>query len=677
MSDKERVKTIKQELVMAEKLNEDRLESQMREAIQRYTGVYVPEIGANWDVVLNEFYPIIQYNLPSIFFRNPRVFLKPRNKNFIKKMRDPITGQMVEVFGDSQKSARTQEAILNYALSEMRYKQEVRKILMDALLFRFGVLWHGYKGNFGMTDEQSLFIKDEQVFVKRLSPMRFLKDPAVGLSCLDEARWIGRSFDVPLQDILEDNQLDVDKKMLKGKLGYGDTVKRRSDEIVNDVLRIPSRPLIDFADDEYKKSAAARFVTVYEVFLRPTPKEKREGSRGWVMLLTNDQEKPLRISKWPYKAEGWPAKILEFNSLIDEQFGLSDIDTYKAEADRKNAIANLQFRNAQENSRVWVGISKDGLDSETDLEVVKRGDNTILLFEGDPKAKMAVASPGGSGSSELYLIDQRIDRSLQDKSGVTDLKKGFLQSGEESATSVKMRSLGGSARPSYRQDLMADFLKESCHFINQLLKQFYPIDKAVRIVGSLDLEWSDNPSKEEIQADVDVEIDVISMLPENPEKELQELNMVLNLMIQGLTVPQVAAKLAQEGKTINLAPVIEQILMRLKVRDPDVFRNIEPDESQGFVSVQQVREAKDNVLAAVSGQPIPHPPKMEDDHVAKLELYTTMSQLFQAMGQVSDAIEQLIQAHQLLIEELQKKESPKEGQSVNLEAPFVESIGAK
>jgi len=149
---------IKNQLLMAKKLNEDSLESQMIEAIERYTGVHIPAIGQNWDVILNEIYPIIQYNLPSIFFRNPRVFLKPRNKTYIAKKRNPITGVMEEIEMDSSKSAKTQEAILNYVLSEIKYKKEVRKVLMDALLFKFGVLWHGYKGNFGMTDEMSMTI---------------------------------------------------------------------------------------------------------------------------------------------------------------------------------------------------------------------------------------------------------------------------------------------------------------------------------------------------------------------------------------------------------------------------------------------------------------------------------------------------------------------------------------
>src|SRR3990167_6753861 len=641
---------------MAKKLNEDQLQAQMREAIERYTGVFVPAIGLNWDVVLNEIYPIIQYNLPSTFFRNPRVFLKPRNKTFISKKRNPLSGVMEEIELDSSKSAATQEAILNYVLSEIKFKQEVRKVLMDALLFRFGALWHGYKGNFGMTDERSIYIKDENVFVKRLSPLRLLKDPAVNMSNLDEARWIARSFDYPLKDLLEDDRLNINRKEIKGKIGYGDKVLTGDNKLIPGDIIVPgTKPLIDFADKDYKNQLGSRFVEVFEIFIRPTPKEKRNGEKGKVILYTFEQTEPLRTSKWPYKAEGWPVQILEFNQLNDSQFGLADIDTYRQDADQKNSIINLQLRNAQENSKVWVGLSKEGANEE-DLDAVKQGDQTIVRFEGgNPRDKMFVASAGGQASSELYLIDQRIDKSLQDKSGVSDLKKGFIQSGEESATSVKIRNAGGSARPSYRQDIMADFLKASTHFLNQLLKQYFPIDKAVRIVGSLDIEWSQDPSEEEVQADTDVEIDVISMLPEDPEKELRQLNSVLILMVQGITEPAIKQKLAEEGKAIEISPIIEQLLLRLKIKNPDVFRGIKPEESQGFVSVAEIRAAKDNVSAALAGSPeVPSPPAEGQDHVARLEMYTTILQLISEMGdtQASQMLQQLIQIHTALLQEI-------------------------
>jgi len=216
---------------MARKLNEEHLQTQMREAIDRYKGTYVPAIGLTWDIMLNEVYPIVQYNLPSIYFRDPRAFLKPKNKTFIARKRNPLTGSMEEVVLDAAKSAKTQEHILNHIIGDIKYKKEAQKVLMDALLFKFGVLWHGYKGNFGMTDEQSMFVKKDQVFVQRISPMRFFKDPAVGMADIDKARWVARSFDVPLDDLIEDDRLDVDKAMVKGKVGYGERITVAGEQV--------------------------------------------------------------------------------------------------------------------------------------------------------------------------------------------------------------------------------------------------------------------------------------------------------------------------------------------------------------------------------------------------------------------------------------------------------------
>lgn len=676
---KERLQALRNEIVMAEKINKQELEPIMIDSLGRYIGSYMPAVGVDWDIVLNELYPIIQNELPSIFFRNPRAFLKPRNKTFIAKRRNPISGKMEEVQLDSSKSAKTQEAILNYDISDaqMRYKKQARKVLLDALLFPYGVMWHGYKGDFGMTEEQSIEIKNDMNFVRRVSPLRFIYDPSVPVAEIDEAKWVGRSFDVPLIDIVEDDKLDVDKQLIKGFVGYSQKLTPRNGKGQEGTDKITvNKSLIEFTTEEYKKSKEARFVKVYEIFLRPTKKEKRNGSNGFILLLTDEQDKPLRENEWSIKAEGFPSRILEFNQLNDNKYGLSDPEAFGNVIDQKNAIINLQLRNAQENSKVWVGISKENVANEEDIEKVQQGQQTIILFEsGKPQDRMYIASPGGSASSELYLIDGRIQKNLEDKSGVTDLKRGFLQSGEESAASVKLRAAGGGARPAYRQDIMADFLKESFLYLNQLNKQFMSVNEAVRIVGSLDVEWSDTPTKEEIQADVDVEIDVISMLPENPEKELRELNTALVLMMEGIRDPAISQKILQEGKTLNLSPLIEQILLRLRIKDPDVFRNIKPEESMGFVSVEQLKEAQQNVQAAITGQQIPFPPKMEDDHTAKIETYSSIAQLLQAMGQVSDMLNQLIQIHSALLQEIQSKEATP-GKAVNLPKPKIETVGA-
>lgn len=660
--DKERFDLLRNEAKISKSVNEEALEPILIEAIERYTGRFYPRFGQNWDILLNEIYPIIQSELPSIFFRNPRAFLKPRNKTYISKKRNPVTGKMEDVVVDSGKSAKTQEAILNYKVSQIGYKKECRKVLLDALLFTHGVMWHGYKGDFGMTEEQSINIYNDDVFVRRINPLRFIFDPSVTLSTLDEAKWVGRIIDIPLIDLIEDDKFDVDKKLVRGFVGYGNNVDTKKSAQLSkngkDMLSINAsrRPMLSFAEDGFSRKDTSKFVRLYETYMRPTKKELRNGERGKIIVFTDEQEKPLRVNNWVIKAEGFPAKILQFNELNDNQFGLSDMEVWRSISDQKNILTNILIRNSTETAKTWVGLAKQTANEE-DVTAVKQGTNSIVVFDSESvKDRMFVASPG-SGNADLNNALSLVQKNLEDKSGVTDLKRGFLQSGEESATSVKIRSAGGGARPAYRQDIMSDFHKESYLYLNQLIKQFVDVPEAVRIVGSLDIEWSDNPSKEELQADVDVEIDAISMLPENPERELQEFNQVLQMMIVAVQDPAVRQKIQQEGKTINLAPIIEQILLRLRVRDPDVFRNIEAQESEGFVSAQQLREAQQNIQAILTGQEIPFLPKVEDDHRVKLEVYGGVNQVVQSMGQRLDVLEQLIQVQSSLLAQLQEKES--------------------
>jgi len=665
----DRIDDLMDEISMSEAINEHELKPILEESIARYTGRHIPVIGSGWDIVLNEVFPIIQNTLPSIFFRNPHAYLKAKHKTFIAKQRDPLTGKMVDTMLDSQKSARTQEAILNYSLSEMKYKQETRKILLDALLFPYGILWHGYKGDFGMTEEQALYIKDEKVFVKRLNPMMFLYDPSVNIIDIEEAKWTGRAIDIPLSDVLEDNKLDVDKRALTGFDGYGWKIGRKNAR----TGEVGNKSLLSFSSERFRKSQSCKFLRVYEIFMRPTKKEKRDGKSGWILLLTKEQKKPLRINNNTIKAEGFPGKILEFNSLNDNKFGLADVDTYKQIADQKNSIINLQLRNAQENTKNWIGISTGGMDEE-DIEKISIGENSIILFKDtdvNPSTRMFVASPGSAASSELYIIDQRIQRNLEDKSGVSDLKRGFLQSGEESAASVKIRAAGSSARPAYRQDIMADFLKDSMHYVNQLNKQFVPYKEAVRILGTLDIQWSENPIKEELQADTDVEIDAVSMLPESPETELKNLGSTLSLAIQAYSNPSILQKIQQEGKTINLSPLIERILFRQKINDPEIFRSIKPEESMGYVSIQQLREAQQNVQMALKGEQPQFPPSPNDNHVVKLEIYGQIKTLLSQMGQVSEVLEMLIMQQQALFQQMQEKQG-NVGQQVSFEKPKME-----
>lgn len=669
---KDTITRIRQEVILAEKLNQNELEPIIRENLNRYCSRHAPENASvqDYDLILNEVYPIVQRELPAIFFRNPRVFLKPRNKTFIAKRRNPLTGVMEDKELDSQKSAKTQEAILNYKLEEIRYKKETQKCLLDALLFPHGILWHGYKGNFGMTAEKSLWIEDDDIFVQRLNPLKFLKDPSTPMSRLEEANWVGRSFEVRLDDLVNDDTLDVDKKQIKGELGYGQVMEdgKAKHNGGQDKIQIGRtlRPLSEFLEKDYKNTSLARWVTCYEILIRPTMKERREGKKGYILVYTKEQNRSLRENGWQYKAKGWPGIPLSFNPLNDNMFGVSDPEIWGSIADQKNKMVNLLMRNVQENSRVIIGLDKDKLSNEEDMDKIRQGDQSLITFNGNPSETLKILSPSGLAINDVLQGIAQTQKNLEDKSGITELGMGRLQSGEESAASVEIRSQNMSARPAYRQDIMSDFISDSVHYLNQLIKQYYPVDKAVRIVGSLDVEWSDDPTREEIQAETDVEIDVLSMLPENPDKEIQEMQTVLNLMYQALTTPPIMQKIQQEGMTMNVSPIIEQLLIRLKIKNPDVFRRTKPEESQGFASVSELRAAGENVKQALAGQQPSDPPQAGQDHAARMEMYQEFASLLQELGDTPAlrTLQQLMMAQQSVAEE-ESKQKPNVGQKVD------------
>jgi hypothetical protein len=170
-------------------------------------------------------------------------------------------------------------------------------------------------------------------------------------------------------------------------------------------------------------------------------------------------------------------------------------------------------------------------------------------------------------------------------------------------------------------------------------------------------------------------MDIYSMLPEDPQQEMQQFKLALQMGIESLANPAVSQKLAQEGYTFEMAPLVEQILHRLKIRNPDVFRRIKPEESQGFAPVAELRAAKDNVNAALQGNPqLPSPPAPGQHHGARMEIYSEIGGILQELGDspALQIIQQLIQATQALMEEEASKEA-KPGMKV----PSSKGFGVK
>ena len=96
------------------------------------------------------------------------------------------------------------------------------------------------------------------------------------------------------------------------------------------------------------------------------------------------------------------------------------------------------------------------------------------------------------------------------------------------------------------------------------------------------------------------------------------------------------------------------------LRDPEIYRNIKPEESQGFVSVSEVRAAGNNVDAILSGNPqIPSPPAQGQDHRARLEVYGEIQKIIGSLGDTiaNRILTAVMQAQAVLLQQEEEKQA--------------------
>jgi len=117
---------------------------------------------------------------------------------------------------------------------------------------------------------------------------------------------------------------------------------------------------------------------------------------------------------------------------------------------------------------------------------------------------------------------------------------------------------------------------------------------------------------------------------------------------------------------------MEQILYRLKIRDPEAFRNIRPEESMGIASVAELKAAEANIMAAMQGQMPPSPPEEGQQHPTRIGAYQSAKQLLAIDGKVNQILEQLIQLQAQVAEAETTKTAPRPNST--LKAPSVQSI---
>lgn len=652
------------EITVCEKKIENEVVPVMTDTLMAYTGQRINPLEADLEVVLNDAFPIVQQKLPFLFFRKPKAFIKPRRRHVFVTKRNEQTGIKEPTRVDGVKLARTTEAALNWDLHESGFEEEMDKISLDLALFPHTFLWQTYNADWGIRQDESMFVKNDRIFQKRIRPDLFLWDTSG--TCEEDWQWIGRKVLVRLEDVLDDPRYRKQAKdKITGVPGFGEKVPTNSLQGHDTVFTHRHQSYADFLDPDFKESIQGRRVWLYEVWKKASLKDRLAGKRGKVFVLAREaKEEPLFESDdWPVKQEGFPGELFKINPLNDSVPGLADPMTYMSLIDEKQIETNIILELLKKSSNFSLVLSSSKFTDPEAVQKFEQGETKILMSDGALQPGDVTSVTPGSVPSAAFEVLDRTELQLQKQSAITASRQGLKQPGEMTATQAEILEKGFQARPTVQQKLIGRSLSKLARKRIQLMKQFKKKKDMVPILGTFDIEWSDEFSNSDIIDEVDVEVDIQSMLPENPAVEQANLLKMLELSIRALESPQVVAKLESEQRIFELTPFIEQLLLRMNLRDERMFRPIRPEEGEGSTPNAVLMDAQRLAIQAIVTGQI-RPPQEGEMHDVYIAVMEPILALLRQLGQDAPALAQHIEQRKAMrIQEEQNSGSRKTGQT--------------
>jgi hypothetical protein len=563
----EAIKRYKAQLKMAI-AKRDRKFTPVANKTKRY---YKGQVRPEWDedetgTTVNMTFSNIEISKPSIFFRNPRIFVKPTQETFMLGNGEQL---------DGQKAASLLEDAANYVAYSIRLKRIIKQVRNDALILTYGVIFTGYEGEVGINEQGEEYVKEDSIFSTRVSPYHFLVDPEC-TDCLTfkDARWVAREIPIRYSDFKEDDWYENKDDVEASSTGYDEKITKSDDKVVN---------LIDFAGKNYSESDDAKRITLYEMWIKPTPAQKRKlkpgEPGGKVVVLSMSGKKAHKVIRWPYKIKWYPFRGLAFFVDNDEFYPISDIAQYEQQLDELSALRTAQLSYVKQFSKPKILIDKTMFDDEE--EITKLNEDTSGPFigvNGNPKQEGVLVIGQSSAPNDLFMVDTKVKGDIDMVSGNTDMNRGMPVPGVDTATEATQIGGLGGLRYVEKKDEMADFYSDVARTIVQLVKQFWTTDTMVRRLGTIQPEWSDNFSAEDIQIEDDVEVDIGEMVPINEVIRKKQALEFLELVGKGATEPGIKMKLAEEGYELNLAEAVKEAVIAFGIKNDKVIQRIDPDK---------------------------------------------------------------------------------------------------
>lgn len=478
----------------------------------------------------------ITINVTGSSVRDFIAFLLKHTPKFIAKARRPM----------DVRSARLQQALVNYFWREKKWKKQARRAVRDLVTLGTTVMRTGWvleldasatPDEHGRIEYHDAVRKDEP-FVRRVNPAKFLVDPMAPEHDLESARWVAEIFRKPLSDVLANARYDP--KVLE-KIETGEYKPTRVSKTEDEGKDNDDKLFTATSDTLEGEESASVMVRLYEVW------DKKY--RRYYVLLDGVPE-PLVAENWPYEhLDGFPYVLAVYDELNDELYGLGLPWAMEDQQLELNRIRTSEFEHRRNYGRRRLAINRNAID-ETELAKLQRGDDGDVLVTG-PDAISPIEYPQLPGDN--YKVEATIKEDIRTLIGADQLTQGGNLPSRTSATEINARAGYTGMKIEMRVDAVDEMLTEVTRQVLQHMKAYLDQPMAIRIQGPEGAAWAE-VSKNDIQADTDLEIETVSAERTDPTVERQQAIQVADRLMQAMPVLQ------QSGLMVNVPRLMEWLL---------------------------------------------------------------------------------------------------------------------
>lgn len=458
--------------------------------------------------------------VPLVYFRDPFIFIKPRNDKFAS-------------FAD------TMETIVNYYWRELKLKQEFKRVIMSGMMMPPGWIKLGYtakigqdvaiidevkeenainvlkeaiKGIFTKKEENgklpeqqgelNLYIKEENIFATWIPSWNMLMPE--GYHVISKMPYLIEIEDVAMLDF-QDNPLYKNKN---------DLISDRSVSEIQSLGKSINKVTFN-GDQSTARAYDEDIIRLYHIWDRRSRKR---------MTLSMRVDNPHFEGDWPYDLNGFPYRPLVFEETLPTRDSSSPYppNVLKPILPQiiEQSMARTQMTKYRKRASAII-LTQKGLLTDDDLENLNASEALQVATVSNLSAVQMTQTP--ALPPDVFAIDNTIKQDLQMGTSMGGMMFA-PQPGQRTASQAQIAQSGLQVKSSARVDVVEDFTVDVAQGIAQLSWQFLDKEKVKEITGEEVSEsmWPELPKEPAerrriIQAELQIKIDAGSAAPPKDE----------------------------------------------------------------------------------------------------------------------------------------------------------------